>query len=301
MSSPISSLYKNLRFHRHAKNRVRLSRSASGTFVIFLFLAVISLFMALPLVYSVIQSVKPMDEIFAYPPRFFVRHITFDNFCQVFRLADNLWVPFSRYIFNSFYIAIIGTVAYVFLSSSAAYSLAKGNFFGKKLMSEMIVWTLLFTGEVTAIPKYLIVAKLGLVDSNWSIILTYLSGTMGVFLMRQFIMASIPDSTLEAARIDGASEYRIFFTIIMPSVRPAWLTLIIFAFKDLWNTGSSSEYIYSENLKGLNAVMSSISTGGLGRTGAACAAAVIMMIPPIVIFLYSQSSVMETMTHSGLK
>lgn len=299
--SGLTKVYQRALVRRRVKKRVRLSRSAGGTVGIFLFLLAVSAFMALPLVYSVIQSLKPLDEIFAYPPRFFVYNPTLDNYRQMFALADNLWVSFSRYLFNSFFITIVGTAIYVVISSAAAYPLAKARFFGSKFIYQLFVWTLLFTTEVTAIPKYLIVAKLGLVDTYWAIILPYLASTMGVFLMRQFMVASIPDSTLEAARIDGANEYQIFFKIVLPSVRPAWMTLIIFAFKDLWNSGTSAEYIYSENLKSLNAVMSAISTGGLGRTGPACAVAVFMMIPPIFIFIYSQRSVIETMTHSGLK
>ncbi len=299
--STIMAMYRKIQFNLRSRKKVSLSRSKGGTIGIFLFLLIVCSFMALPLVYSVIQSLKPLEEIFAYPPRFFVYNPTLDNFRQVLALTDNLWVPFARYLFNSFFVTIVGTLIYVMLSSMAAYPLAKARFFGSKLINQLFVWTLLFTAEVTAVPKYLVVAKLGMVDSYWAIILPYLASTMGVFLMRQFIVASIPDSTLEAARVDGASEYRIFGQIVLPSIKPAWMTLVIFAFKDLWNAGTSAEYIYSENLKGLNAVMSTISTGGLGRTGAACAVAVLMMIPPIVIFIYSQGSVMETMTHSGLK
>lgn len=297
----IVKLYRKAMFEHRSRKRVKLSRSFFGTLSIFLFLALMSAFMVLPLIYAIVQSLKPLDEIFAYPPRFFVQHPTLDNFRQVFNLTNNLWVPFSRYLYNSIFITVTGTVIYVLISSMAAYPLAKAKFFGAKTVNLLIVWTLMFTAEVTAIPKYIVIAAFGLVDTQWSVILPYLSTTMGVFLMRQFMVAAIPNSTLEAARIDGASEYQIFFRIVLPSVKPAWLTLVIFAFKDLWNSGSSAIYIYSEELKGLSAVMSTISTGGLGRTGPASAVAVLMMIPPIAIFLYSQSSVMETMTHSGLK
>jgi len=300
MTTLISACRRMYMNHKD-KKRVSLSRSKGGTFSIFLFMLIMGAFMALPLFYSVIQSFKPLEEIFAYPPRFFVRNPTFDNFRQVLVLSDNLWVPFTRYLFNSVFITVIGTILYVSISSAAAYPLAKVRFYGSKTFNIMIQWTLLFTSEVTAIPKYLIVAKLGFVDTYWAIILPYLSSTMGVFLVRQFIVASIPDSILEAARIDGASEYSIFFKIVLPSIKPALMTLTIFAFKDLWNTGLAGEYIYSENLKGLNAVMTQISTGGLGRTGPACAVAVLMMIPPLIVFIFTQSSVMETMTHSGLK
>lgn len=301
MENAIVNLGRKIQERRRIRRGVKLSRSVGGTIAIVIFLVLIGAFMALPIVYAVIQSVKPLDEIFAYPPRFFVNNPTFDNFRQVLLLTDNLWVPFARYVFNSLFVTVVGTLLYVFFSTAAAYPLAKGTFFGKTLISHLIVWTLLFSTDVTAIPKYLVIAKIGLIDTYWATIFPYLATTMGVFLVRQFIVASIPDSTLEAARIDGASEYKIFSKIVLPGVRPAWLTLTIFAFTSLWNSASPIEYIYSENLKGLNAVMNSISTGGLGRTGPASAVAVILMIPPIVIFIITQSSVMETMTHSGLK
>lgn len=298
--SDIATKMKNLKMDLRANKRVSLSRSKSGTFFIFLFLALICAFMALPIIYLVIQSLKPIDEIFAFPPKFFVKNPTFDNFKQVFTLSNNLWVPFSRYLFNSFFVAIVGTSFYVFISSLAAYPLAKVKLPGGALISQLVVWTLLFRAEVTAIPQYVIISKLSLVNTYSAIILPAMAGTMGVFLMKQFMVVSIPDSTLEAARIDGCGEMRIFFKIVMPSVKPALLTLIIFTFQTFWNV-NSTQYIYSENLKQLPTVLSSIAAGGMARSGAAAAVSVILMIPPVVIFIISQSSVVETMTHSGLK
>lgn len=284
---------------KHAEQPVRLSRSRAGNVGVMIFLAIVCCFMALPMVYSVVQSLKPLEEIFAYPPRFFVKNPTLDNFKQVFALADNLWVPFSRYLFNSLSVSIIGTVTYAVVASLAGYSLAKGRFWGRAFYAQLVVWTMLFRGEVTAIPSYIIVAKLGLVDTYASLILPAMAGTMGVFLVKQFVLASVPDSTLEAARIDGANEYRIYFSIVLPSIKPALMTLLIFTFQGFWNGGGA--YIYSEELKQLPSVMSSIAAGGIARAGAGAAVAVLMMIPPILVFIYSQSSVMETMTHSGLK
>lgn len=292
---------KSLYVEHQARKRVMLSRSHVGNFFVFLFLLLICSFMILPILYSVIQSLKPMDEIFAYPPKFFVRNPTFENFRQVFKLADNLWVPFTRYLFNSLFISIVGTGTYVIIASLAAYPLAKAKMKGLFIISQLIVWTLLFRPEVTAIPQYIIIAKLGLVDTYGSLILPTLASTMGVFLMRQFIVASIPDSLLEASRLDGASEFRVFFSIVMPAVKPALMTMIIFTFQTFWNNGGTQQYIYSENLKGLASALSTIVSGGIARTGAASAVSVIMMIPPIAVFIFTQSSVMETMTHSGLK
>ena len=194
----ISDTFKNLYNERKARKRVRLSRSAGGTFLIFLFLFLVGCFMALPLVYTAVQAFKPLNEIYAYPPKFFVREPTLDNFYQVYELANNLWVPFSRYILNSVFISVVGTLLYVVIASLAAFPLAKINFPGKTLFSLLIVLMILFRTEVTDVPRYVIIAKLGIVNTYWAVLLPALSGSFGVFLMRQFIVSSIPDSLLEA-------------------------------------------------------------------------------------------------------
>lgn len=300
ITAGLSTVLQKAVDERRARKRVRLSRSFGGTLLIFLFLLCMSAFMMFPIFYSVIQAFKPLNEIFAYPPRFFVRNPTLDNFRQVFQLADNLSVPFARYLSNSIFISVVGTAFYVILASLAAYPLAKGRFPGIGVISNIIVWTLLFRTEVIGIPQYFVIAKLGMVDTLYAILLPAMASTMGVFLMKQFITASIPDATLEAARIDGAGEFRIYWKIVMPSVKPAWLTLIIFTFQSMWNA-TGVQYVYSEPLKMLPSVLQTISAGGIARTGAGSAVAVLLMIPPIAIFIFSQSSVMETMSHSGLK
>ena len=287
--------------HKFSRNNVNLSRSRTGTVFIFLFLLLLCAFMALPMVYAILQSVKPLDEIFIYPPRFFVRHPTLDNFRQVAQLLGNLWVPFSRYIFNSFFVTVSGTILYMISASMAGYSLGKGVFRGRKTVSVMVEWAMLFRPEVMAVSVYMVICSLGIVNTYLSLILPALSGSMGVFLIRQFTIVSIPDSTLEAARIDGASEYTIFFRIAVPSIKPALFTVMIFTFQSMWSGSGTSQYIFSENLKDIPSALSNIATSGIARTGAASAVSVILMIPPIVVFLISQSSVMETMTHSGLK
>ena len=285
---------------KRGKSGVRLSRSAGGTAAIFLFLIVIGVFMALPIVYSLVQSIKPMEEIFAYPPKFFVKNPTFDNYIQVYQLCQNLWVPLSRYVFNSLFISVLGTVVYVFIASATAFPLSKHKFPGKAVITAVIFWALLFRSEVTGVAQYIIISGLGMIDTYWSMLLPPLAGTFGVFLMMQFMESAIPDSVLEAARIDGASEYRIFYGIAMPAVKPAWLTLVIFTFQSFWNATGVS-YIYDESLKTLPSVLGNIASGGIARTGATSAVAVILLVPPIVIFIISQSSMTETMAHTGLK
>ena len=295
-------MQKAMHLHKmkRGKSGVRLSRSLGGTIAIALFLLVIGAFMALPIVYSLIQSVKPLDEIFAYPPRFFVRHPTFDNYIQVYQLCQNLWVPLSRYVFNSLFIAGVGTFVYVILASMAAFPLSKHKFLGKAVISALIVWALLFRSEVTGISQYIIISGMGMINTYWALLLPPLASTFGVFLMMQFMESAIPDAVLEAARIDGASEYRTFFSIAMPAVKPAWLTLVIFTFQSFWNVTGVS-FVYDESLKTLPSVLNTISSGGLARAGATAAVAVILLVPPIIIFIISQSSISETMAHSGLK
>ena len=281
--------------------QVVLSRSKGGTLGIFLFLLIVCIFMVFPLYYSVVQSLKPIDEIFIYPPRFYVRRPTLENFSMVYTLSGNLAVPFTRYLFNSVFVTVVATVASLIIASLAGYSLAKGKFKANKLLYTLVVLAMLFRPEVTAVQVYYIVSKLGLIDTYWAMILTSLGSTMGVFLIRQFVISAIPDSTLEAARIDGANETTIFSKIVLPGIKPAVMTVMIFNFQAFWNGSGTRQYIFSEDLKELPQVMATIAQGGIARAGAAAAVGVIMMIPPIAVFLWSQSSVMETMTHSGLK
>ncbi|MBQ8753237.1 MAG: carbohydrate ABC transporter permease, partial [Clostridia bacterium] len=232
---------------RRLKPKRRLSRSVGGTLLLLVFILAIGFVMALPLVYTVVTAFKPINELFLYPPRFFVQNPTGDNFIQMMSIVNNSWVPFSRYLFNSVFVSLVGTTAYIFIASMAAYPLAKHAFPGHKAFSSLLVWAILFRSEVTAIAVYIILAWLGMINTYWSLLLPTLAGSFGVFLMQQF-MVSFPNSVLEAARIDGAGEWRIFGSIVMPSVKPGWITLIIFTFQSFWNA-TATNYIYDEELR----------------------------------------------------
>lgn len=275
------------------------NRSLTGNLVIFAILAILGSFMALPLIYTIVNAFKPFDEIFIFPPRLYVRRPTLDNFVLLFQLATNMWVPFSRYIFNSLFICVVGTVGHILIASLAAYPLAKHRFAAKRIINEIIVLALLFTPQVTYIPLYIIMSNLKLIDTYGALIFPAWQMTLGLFLMRQF-MTQIPDTLLEAAKIDGANELKIWWRIVMPNVKPAWLTLMILSFQHLWNqTGGS--FIFSESLKPLPTLMSQIAAAGIARAGVGAAVALVLMIPPIVLFIISQSSVMETMVNAGIK
>lgn len=281
-------------------NNKRLSRSVGGDILIFLFLAVLGLCMALPMVYAVSSSLKPLDELWIFPPRFFPANPTMENFSDLFLVMSNASIPFSRYVFNTILIAVLGTIGHVILSSMCAYPLAKHRFKGSKIIFSVIEMSLMFTTAVTAIPTFLIISKLGWIDSYAALIVPAFSSSLGLYLMKQFMDTNVNDSVLEAARIDGCGELVIFWKIVMPSVKPAWLTLIIFSFQGLWSIGGNV-YIYSEHLKTLNYAITQIVSGGLARAGVGAAATVIMAIPPILVFLFSQSNVVETMATSGMK
>lgn len=281
------------------KRGKKINRSIGGDICIFLVLAIVGIFMALPFVYAIVQSLKPLEEIFLFPPRFFVRNPTFDNFFQLSQLTNNLWVPFSRYIFNSFFITIVSTVFHVIFASMAAYPLAKQNVPGGKIIFAIITMALLFNASVTMLPQYIIMSKMSMINTVWALIIPPIGAPLGLFLMKQF-MEQIDKAIIEAGKIDGASTFRVFWNIVMPNVKPAWLTLVIFSFQASWNR-EGLEFIYDENLKVLPTILKQISSSGMARAGVGSAAAVLLMIPPIVTFLVVQSNVLETMSHSGIK
>jgi ABC-type glycerol-3-phosphate transport system permease component len=262
-------------------------------------LAIFGMFMALPLIYAVNNAFKPLDELFIFPPRFFVRNPTMDNFFDLVAVMGDSWVPITRYFFNTIMITLFGTVGHIILASMAAYPLAKYKFPGSKIIFQIVVLALMFSPHVTAIPNYLVMSKLGWIDTHFSLVIPAMAFPLGLFLMKQF-MGQLPDAMLEAAKIDGASEYRIFWKIVMPNVKPAWLTLLILQFPILWGTNGGN-FVYSEELKTLNYALQQITTAGIARAGVGAAVALILMAVPITLFIISQSQVIQTMSTSGMK
>ena len=286
-----------LRTRRH---RVVLSRSAGGDAGITVILTILGAFMFLPMVYAISQAFKPLDELWMYPPRFFVRNPTLKNFSDLFTLMNDSWVPFSRYIFNTVFTTLMGTFGHLFIASMCAYALAKIKFPGGKFAFKTIRMSLMFSSTVGGITSFMIMTALHLVDSYLAIIIPAWGATMGLYLMKQHMESTVPDTVLESARLDGASEIRTYWTIAMPMVKPAWLTLIILSFQGLWQQGASI-YIYSEQLKSINYAIGQIMAGGIKRSGASSASGVLMMMVPITVFVISQSNIIETMGSSGMK
>ena len=291
---------KKLKRLRTRGHKVVLNRGAGGDAGITFILVIMGAFMFLPMLYVIMQSLKPLDELFMYPPKFYVINPTLDNFRDLFSLMSDSWVPFSRYIFNTVFITFCGVVGNLFLASLTAYGLAKLNFPGRNFMFKLIVTSLMFHSTVNQVTHFIILSSFGWIDNLLSVIVPALATTLGLYLMKQFMDSSVPDTVLESARLDGASELRIYWTIAMPMVKPAWLTLIIQTFQGLWNAGASV-YIHSEQLKTFNYAISQIVAGGISRSGAGAASTVIMMLVPITVFVINQSKIIETMGSSGMK
>ena len=296
-----SITYKQTRraYPLRALQTKKLSRSTGGTVLLFMFISLSGLFMALPMVLTISNAFKPLDELLLFPPRFFVRNPTMDNFADLFVLMQQSWVPFSRYFLNTIIITSVGTLGHIIFASAAAYPLAKNNFPGKNIMFSLVILALMFSPVVTGIPNFMVISWLGINNTYLAVILPAFSSAMGLFLMKQF-MEQVPDSIIESARIDGASEYYIGWRIVMPNVRPAWLTLTMLMFQALWGT-TGGIFLRSEELKPLSFAMNQIAAGGIARAGVGAAVMLVMMSVPLTFFILTQSRIVETLTTSGMK
>ena len=275
-------------------------RSKIGNGLVIFLLLLLGAFMAFPLYYTLIQSIKPSEELFQFPPRLYVLRPTGEHYTELFQLMSNLWVPFSRYLFNTLFVSLLGTVLHVILAGMAAYPLAKHKFPGKDALFAIILLGLMFVGQVTFLPSFIIIAKLNILNTYWAYILPNIGVSLGLFLMKQFI-EQLPDSLLEAARIDGSNEWKIYFNIVFPNIKPAVLTVFIFQFVNIWN-GLSKEMVYDEQLMVVKVALEQISaSNAYARMGSGMAGSVLLMIPPIVVFILLQRHVVETMTFAGLK
>lgn len=274
-------------------------KKIGGTVAIFLFLTILGLFMVLPIYLTIVMSIKPVEELFIFPPKLYAIRPTFDNFKEMFGALHQNRVPFSRYVFNSIFVTATVTISQCIFASMAAFVLAKCRFPGSKVINSIIVVALLYQSNVIYIMQYIVMAKLHMIDTYWALILPSIASPMGLFLMRQSI-GQVPDAMIEAAKVDGAGLFRICWQIVMPNQKPALMTLIIFAFQAAWNIQAGS-VVFQEQYKTLPTVVTQAASSGLVRAGVAMAAAVFMLVPPIIVFMLAQRQVIETMAHSGIK
>jgi ABC-type glycerol-3-phosphate transport system permease component len=264
------------------------------------------LFMVLPIIYIISNAFKPPDELFAYPPRFFVTNPTFKNFTDLFSKMSSSGVPVSRYLFNSVIITLVTIGASIVVSTMAAYALSKKRFKLKKALFAINTVALMFVPIAVTIPRFLIIERLGLMDTFWVHILPGLAMPVGLFLIKQFI-DGIPDEVIEAAQIDGATDVAVYLKIILPMIKPAIATIAILTFQATWNNADiSSMFINNESLKTFAFYLTTLTSTASGANavagqGMAAAASLITFLPNLIIFIFLQSQVMSTMSHSGLK
>ena len=304
----IKRLYQNYLNKKKSKDFTpfvkKSQRSFWGNVILGLFLLVMALAFFFPVVYMVSQSLKPMNELFVFPPKIFVTNPTFDNYRDFANVLANTVVPMSRSLFNSLFVVVIGSVGHIVLASLCAYPLAKYKFPGSKFFNQIIVYSLMFNSAVTMNPNFLTIAGLGMLDTQWAIIIPGFASTLGLYLMKNF-MEQIPDSLMEAAQIDGAGYLRIHFTIVMPVVKPALVTAFIMVFQSFW-TNTGDKFIYTEAQKGFAYVVGQVASGkvagvGTSYVGISSASSVIMFAVPLIVFLIMQNNVVSTMATSGMK
>ncbi len=277
----------------------RVGKSWTNDIWIFVLLTLLGLFMIAPIYIAVVTSLKPVQEIFIMPPRLYAIDPTTDNFKDLFQVANNSWVPFSRNVFNSLFVTVTATVLHVVFACMASFILAKCRFPGVKLINKVVVIALLFNSTVTYIMQYIVMANLGMINTYSALILPLIASSMGLYLMINSV-GQIPDAMIEAAKVDGAGLMRICWQVVMPNSKPAIMTIIIFQFQAAWNS-TGGNLVYDEALKTIPTVVQQIAAAGIARQGAIAASAVVLMVPPLAIFIAAQSNVMETMAHAGMK
>lgn len=282
-------------------NPTRFHKSQLKFYAILIPLAI---FMLLPILFIFSHAFKPLDELFAYPPRFFVQKPTLDNFRQLFSLSSSSGIPISRYLFNSIVVTAGVLVLSVLMSAFAAYAFSKLKFKLRGFLFEVNTLALMFVPIAVTIPRYLVIDKTGIMNTYWAHILPLLAMPIGLFLLKQFI-DQVPDELKEAAVMDGAGEFKIFFKVILPVIKPALATVAILCFQAVWNNvESSSLFINDESMKTLPFFMNTVigTTGNsVAGQGIAAASTLIMFLPNLIIFILLQSKVMDTMAHSGMK
>ncbi len=288
-----------MRTLRSVNRSSRVNRSRLGTAGLFIFMIIFGIIMALPLALIISNAFKPQDELWVFPPRLIPNNPTLENFRNMFNVMSSSWVPFFRYLFNTVFITVTGSVGHVIISSMCAFPLAKKKFPGRRVIFKVIVLSLMFNATVTAIPNYLVMSGLKWIDTYLALIVPAFGASIGLYLMKQF-MEQLPDPLLEAARIDGANQWYTFWNIVMPNVKSAWLTLFLLSFQSLWGIGTT-KFIYKEELKTLPYALSQILAGGIARAGVGAAVSVLMMSVPITIFVLCQSRIIESMATSGMK
>lgn len=289
---------------RYLGDKIDPKRSSTAQIKYYLILIPLAIVYALPIIYIFSTALKPITELFEYPPKFFVRNPTDENFKDLVSVLSGSTVPFGRYLINSIFTTVITVVASVFISIYAAYTLAKKNFRGKKLISTLNTMALMFVPVAVTIPRFLVMRYTGVLNTFCALILPLIAMPVGLFLLQQFV-SDVPNELIEAARIDGASENRIIWQIIVPVVSPALCTVAILAFQSAWNaTEPSNLFVSSDLMRTFPYYISTLAANqgnAVAGAGIVAAATLVLFVPNLIVFIIMQSRVLNTMAHSGIK
>lgn len=286
-------------------HRMNPGKFEKGQIKLYLFVIPLVFITGLPIIFIFFHAFKPMEELFAFPPKFITTHPTLDNFRKLFKASRSAGIPLSKYVFNTLMITTAVVFSSIVLSSAAAYAMSKLKFPGRNTFFKINQLALMFVPVAVMIPRYLVVEVLGLTDTYWSQILPLIPLPVAVFLLKQFV-DTVPDSLIEAAYMDGATEIHIFTKIIIPMIKPAIATAVVLVFQQVWGAlEASNYYINNESLKSLafymNTLASASTTNTVAGQGLQAAASLILFIPNLVVFCVLQKNVMNTMAHSGIK
>lgn len=285
-------------------HKINPKKFEAGQIKIFLMVLPLVILTGLPIVFIIFHAFKPMEELFAFPPKFITTNPTLDNFRKLFKASRTAGIPLSKYVFNSILITVLVVFLSLFFSTAASYALSKLKFKGRNMMMQINQFALMFVPVAVMIPRYLVVNTMGLTNTYWAHILPLIPLPVALFLIKQFV-DQVPQSLIEAAYMDGATEIHIYLKVIIPMIKPAIATAAILVFQQVWtNMEASSYYVNDEGLKSLAFYMNTLSSG-TGNTvagqGVAAAASLIMFVPNLVLFCILQKNVMNTMAHSGIK
>lgn len=283
--------------------RINPQKFERGQIKIILIILPLVIFMAMPIIFIANHAFKPMEELFAFPPTFFVRNATLDNFTKLIKFSRTAGIPLSRYVFNSIAVTVLTVGLSLLFTTCAAFALAKLKFKGRNLMMQINQIAIMFVATAVLIPRYLVICKLGMIDTVWAHVLPLVAMPVALFLVKQFV-EQVPDSLIEAAYMDGATDMQVYRKVIIPMIKPAIATAAILVFQQVWtNMETSNYYINDDSMKTLTFYMNSLvnANNSVSGQGIAAAATLIMFIPNLVLFIILQNNVMNTMAHSGIK
>lgn len=274
-----------------------------GQLKIILIILPLVIFMGLPIIFIINHAFKPMEELFAFPPTFFVKNPTLDNFTKLMKFSNSSGIPLSRYVFNSVVVTLITVGLALLLTTMSAFALAKIKFRGRNLLTQINQIAIMFVSTAVLIPRYLVICQLGLIDNLFAHVLPLVAMPVALFLVKQFV-EQVPDSLLEAAYMDGATDLDVYIKVIIPMIRPAIATASILVFQQEWTNMETSSYFFSDDsMKTLTFYMNTLVNvnNNVAGQGMSAAASLVMFLPNLILFIILQNKVMNTMASSGIK